>query len=599
MHAILQQYVQDLSTQFEINAEESKLFEYFCNYVIASKKYLGRFNPVDITTQEDDASLDGVIFIVDGELIYNVDDAEAAFNTHKTSLPVEIILTQAKSGESFLKSDISNFKVGIEDFLSLEPKLPNGIYNTQAIEILKLIFKNVKKIHNKKPFLTINFCTSGTYNAEREVEATLDIIKRFCIETDYFSKVEVKPLGRKELMDLWISITEKNEAELQLIDYIGIESMPGIPQSYIATVKAKHFIEKIAMDEDGKIKESIFEENIRAFLGDENKVNKKISETITDNEIKSKQFPVLNNGVTIISPELSIQPNTKVINLTNYQIINGCQTTNTLHHHYNEINDDVRLIVKFIESQDTDVASRIIEATNSQSAIEGEAFLALKEKARMVQKFFDLKRKDDTLESLYFERRENEYRGYEIQSTRIYDIKELARCFISVFKANPHNAARYVKKILNQKPTGQKVADQQAADQQLSEKNEDVIFSPSDNECAYFASVYICYKYNTMINGRRENAQRYNKYRWHIAMLYPWVVHGKVEKIELNSKKINSYCDKIIKTFENDVYIANFSKCHDIIDAVVNESNGDVTDDQLKRSRFTSALIEKTRNSLG
>ncbi|WP_312467305.1 AIPR family protein [Pseudescherichia sp.] len=599
MHAILKQYVQDLSTQFEIEAEESKLFEYFCNYVITSKKYLGRFNPIDITTQEDDASLDGVIFIVDGELIYNIDDAEAAFDTHKTSLPVEIILTQAKSGENFFKSDISNFKVGIEDFLSLDPKLPNGIYNTQAIEILKLIFKNVKKIHNKKPSLTINFCTSGTYNTEREVKATLDIIERFCIETDYFSKVEVKPLGRKELMDLWISITEKNEAELQLIDYIGIESMPDIPQSYIATVKAKHFIEKIAMDEDGKIKESVFEENIRAYLGGENKVNKKISETITDSKIKSKQFPVLNNGVTIISPELSIQPNTKVITLTNYQIINGCQTTNTLHHHYNEINDDVRLIVKFIESQDTDVASRIIEATNSQSAIEGEAFLALKEKARMVQKFFDLKRKDDKLESLYFERRENEYRGHEIQSTRIYDIKELARCFISVFKANPHNAARYVKKILNQKPTDQKVSDQQAAEQQASDKNEDVIFSPLDNECAYFASVYICYKYNTMINGRRENAQKYNKYRWHIAMLYPWVVHGKVEKIELNSKKINIYCDKIIKSFENDAYISNFSKCHEIIDAVVKESNGDVTDDQLKRSRFTSALIEKTRKSLG
>ncbi|MFJ5453152.1 AIPR family protein [Pectobacterium jejuense] len=599
MHAVLQQYVQDLSTQFEIEAEESKLFEYFCNYVIASKKYLGRFNPVDITTQEDDASLDGVIFIVDGELIYNVDDAEAAFNTYKTSLPVEIILTQAKSGESFLKTDISNFKLGIEDFLSLDPKLPNGIYNTQAIEILKLIFKNVKKIHNKKPSLTINFCTSGTYNAEKEIEATFDIIKRFCIGTDYFSKVEVKPLGRKELMDLWISITEKNEAELQLIDYIGIESMPGIPQSYIATVKAKHFIEKIAMDEDGKIKESVFEENIRAFLGDENKVNKKISGTILDTEIKSKQFPVLNNGVTIISPELSIQPNTKVINLTNYQIINGCQTTNTLHHHYNEINDDVRLIVKFIESQDTDVASRIIEATNSQSAIEGEAFLALKEKARMVQKFFDLKRKDDKLESLYFERRENEYRGHEIQSTRIYDIKELARCFISVFKANPHNAARYVKKVLNQKASGQKVPDQQAADQQASDKNEDVIFNPSDNECAYFTSVYICYKYNTMINGRRENAQRYNKYRWHIAMLYPWVVHGKVEKVELNSRRINTYCDKVIKSFENDAYIANFSKCHEIIDTVVNESNGDVTDDQLKRSRFTSALIDKTRSLLG
>ncbi|EFB1508030.1 abortive phage infection protein, partial [Escherichia coli] len=146
MHAILKQYVEDLSNQFAIEEDEPKLFEYFCNYVIASKKYLGRFSPIDITTQEDDASLDGIIFLIDGELITTVDDAEAIFKTHKTSLPVELILTQIKSGEAFVKSDIANFKIGLDDFLSLKPKLPNGIYNTQAIEILKVIFANVKKI---------------------------------------------------------------------------------------------------------------------------------------------------------------------------------------------------------------------------------------------------------------------------------------------------------------------------------------------------------------------------------------------------------------------------------------------------------------------
>ncbi|EFT2899154.1 AIPR family protein, partial [Escherichia coli] len=474
MHAILKQYVEDLSNQFAIEEDESKLFEYFCNYVIASKKYLGRFSPIDITTQEDDASLDGIIFLIDGELITTVDDAEAIFKTHKTSLPVELILTQIKSGEAFVKSDIANFKIGLDDFLSLKPKLPNGIYNTQAIEILKVIFANVKKIKNKKPSLTVHYCTSGTYVEEREIKATFDIIKKSCFDTDFFDSVDVRPLGRKELMDMWISITEKNEAELQLIDYIGIEAMPGIPQSYIAIVKAKHFIEKLAKDSDGKIKESIFEENIRAFLGSDNNVNNKISSTLEDKKIKAKQFPVLNNGVTIITPELSIQPNTKVINLTNYQIINGCQTTNTLFHHYDNLNDDVEIVVKFIESQDADVASSIIEATNSQSAIEGAAFFALREKAKMVQKYFDLQRKDPKLESIYFERRENEYRPYDIQSTRIYDIKELARCFISVFKRNPHNAARYVKKVLSE--------------------SDNIIFGEADNECAYYTAAYICYK---------------------------------------------------------------------------------------------------------
>lgn len=51
---------------------------------------------MDITTQEDDASLDGIAIIIDGELIISVDDAMTAFDTYKTSLPVDIIITQAK-----------------------------------------------------------------------------------------------------------------------------------------------------------------------------------------------------------------------------------------------------------------------------------------------------------------------------------------------------------------------------------------------------------------------------------------------------------------------------------------------------------------------
>lgn len=151
--------------------------------------------------------------------------------------------------------------------------------------------------------------------------------------------------------------------------------------------------------------------------------------------------------MTIIAPEIAIQSNTKVMHLTNYQIINGCQTTNTLYEHYADLNDNVELVVKFIESQDTDVAIEIVTATNNQSAVENEAFYALREKARLIQKFFDIQRNDEAKEKLFFERRENEYRNKSIQTTKIYDIKELARCFISVFKLRPHDASRYVKSI--------------------------------------------------------------------------------------------------------------------------------------------------------
>ena len=146
MHPILSQYLDDLSTMFEINTKnESELFEYFCNYVITSRSFLGRFDPRDITTQDDDASIDGISFIIDGELILSLDDAKEAFETHKNSLPVEIIITQVKSGEQFKKENISNFKLGIDDFLSIEQNLPNGKYNSDSIKILNTIVSNVKK----------------------------------------------------------------------------------------------------------------------------------------------------------------------------------------------------------------------------------------------------------------------------------------------------------------------------------------------------------------------------------------------------------------------------------------------------------------------
>ncbi|EPH0348855.1 AIPR family protein, partial [Raoultella ornithinolytica] len=525
--------------------EESKLFEYFCNYVITSKYFLGRFNPIDITTQEDDASLDGISIIIDGELIISVDDATAAFETYKTSLPVDIIITQVKSGESFLKDDISNFNLGLQDFLSLEPKLPNGIYNGQAIEIIKIIVANVKKIKNKMPNLKVFFCTSGVYNKEREIVASFKVLERTCENADIFNDIEVFPMGRKELMKLWSSISDKNEASLQLIDYIGINEMPGIPQAYISIVKAKEFLEKIAMDDEGNIREEVFDENVRAFLGGDNPVNKDIAKTLHSE--KSKQFAVLNNGVTIIAPEIAIQSNTKVMHLTNYQIINGCQTTNTLYEHYADLNDSVELVVKFIESQNTDVAIEIVTATNNQSAVENESFYALREKARLIQKFFDIQRNDEVKEKLFFERRENEYRNKSIQTTKIYDIKELTRCFISVFKMRPHDASRYVKKVLN---------------------TSDIVFDDRDNECAYHCAAYICYKFNTLINGRKNEAQKYNRLRWHVAMLYPWVVNGKIDTPDSSSKKISKYCDNILKTLLNEEYIEHFKTCQKIIDSI-------------------------------
>lgn len=568
MHIILQNHVEEIARDFEHHdLQASKKFERFCNYCVVSKFFFGRFSPAVVTSEEDDASIDGLAIVVDGDLITTVDDAIAVFKTHKTSLAVDIIFAQVKSGEQFRKEEIANFKLGLEDFLSLAPKLPNGKFNLNAIEILKVVLANLKKVKNRRPNCHVYYCTSGVYNAEREIQASFDIIERFLVGTEFFKTVTVTPSGRSELIRLYAQLSEKNEAKLQLIDYFGMPAMPGIPQSYVAIVNARSFVEALIEDSDGNLRESVFEENVRSFLGNKNDVNSAIQETLKSSEKKSL-FSVLNNGITIVAPELTLTPNTKELHLTNYQIINGCQTSSTLQENKLLLTESVNVVVKVIESPENDASSDIIAATNSQSDIPKEAFFGLRSKAKLVHKYFKAQNAVVSAENfVYFERRQGEYKHSGFQSTRIFDVREVARCYAAMFLDIPHNAARYVATIFS--------------------ASGDNLFREEDHESYYYVACLALYKYQTLINGRKSNAQNYIKFRWHIIQLFKWMCTGSIETPPPNSKKAQAYATKLIDALnsESRFYIKTFERCQTIVDKV-----GFPTDDELKRRKFTQEL---------
>ena len=577
MHIILKNHVEDLARDFEYEGlPSSKQFERFCNYCVVSKSFFGRFSPAVVTTDEDDASLDGLAIVVDGDLITTADDATEVFKTHKTSLLVEVIFTQVKSGEQFRKEEIANFKLGIEDFLSLAPKLPNGKFNLEAIQILKIVLANLKKVRNRRPNCQVYYCTSGVYTSEREIQASFDIVDRYLKSTEFFNSVAVTPLGRSELIRFYAQLSEKNEAKLQLIDYFGMPAMPGIPQSYVAIVNARKFVEALLEGSDGNLRESVFEENIRSFLGNKNDVNAAIQETLKNTDKKSL-FSVLNNGITIVAPELTLTPNTKEIHLTNYQIINGCQTSSTLHENKLLLSESVNVVAKFIESPENDASSDIIAATNSQSDIPKEAFFGLRSKAKLVQKYFNAQNAVVSSENqVHFERRQGEYKHAGYQSTRIFDVREVARCYAAMFLDIPHNAARYVATIFS--------------------ASGDNLFREDDHESSYYAACLALYKYQTLINGRKINAHNYIKVRWHIIQLFKWLCVGSMDTPQPNSKKADGYAVKLIEALNSDgrTYIKTFERCQRIVDEV-----GFPTDDEIKRGKFGQEAMAATKALLG
>ena len=80
---------------------------------------------------------------------------------------------------------------------------------------------------------------------------------------------------------------------------------------------------------------SLFEENIREYLGSTGPVNKKIVATLKDHTDRSNFF-FYNNGITMIVSDMTSEstltnPERRVFDVINPQIVNGCQTVSTIY----------------------------------------------------------------------------------------------------------------------------------------------------------------------------------------------------------------------------------------------------------------------------
>lgn len=153
----------------------------------------------------------------------------------------------------------------------------------------------------------------------------------------------------------------------------------------------------------------IFDKNIREFLG-KTGVNKKIYETLLDKEDR-KNFFYYNNGVTIVCDKMG-----KIINqasdynmnayfeISNPQIVNGCQTVNSIYEALKNVDPselqkefkDTFVMLKILEinreDSTEDILYRdIVKYNNSQNAIDEKTFVANTDAFVRLQKEFENK----------------------------------------------------------------------------------------------------------------------------------------------------------------------------------------------------------------
>ena len=145
------------------------------------------------------------------------------------------------------------------------------------------------------------------------------------------------------------------------------------------TVPVKQIIDVFALHSY-----KIFQLNPRGPLG--NKVNTSIKNTLLD-EIKRRQFHLLNNGITAICDSWRLNNNQLFVQ--GFQIINGCQTTVTLWDARAVVQNDpnVLITVKLTECP-SHFAPTIAETTNRQTALRAEDFISNEEVQSKLQREF-------------------------------------------------------------------------------------------------------------------------------------------------------------------------------------------------------------------
>ncbi len=138
----------------------------------------------------------------------------------------------------------------------------------------------------------------------------------------------------------------------------------------------------------------LFEENIRQYLGTSKfKANREMNKTLSGDD--AVLFPFLNNGITIITEQITVPKNAQDgkynLPVVNPQIVNGLQTSRVLYEIFKngpERLKGVYVNIRVYESKDTNLIEKITDATNTQTPITNKDKISNKDFNSWTKTFF-------------------------------------------------------------------------------------------------------------------------------------------------------------------------------------------------------------------
>lgn len=552
--------LQDISSQ-----GIEKDFELFANYCAFSKEYNRTFDARTVTIGAgSDTGIDGIGIIVNG---YLVDDTEEVSDLLEQNGYIEVtyIFVQAKTSSSFDSKEIGAFCFGVKDFFSENPGLIRNDDITKFAEISDFVLNHAANF-KEDPKCRMYYVTTGRWNDDPNHLAIINATKNDLETYNIFEEIDFYPVGATELSKLYRQTKNPNAAEFIFSEKVTLPETKGINEAYYGIVPFSEF-RKILIDENDNIR-SIFDDNVRDFQGAENPVNSKISSTLESEN--SERFVVFNNGVTVVANSLKTSGNKFII--SDFQIVNGCQTSNVLYQNRNNKNiQSLYVPFRLIVTDDDSVKSQVTLATNSQTAIKTEQLAVLSDFQRNLELYYAATEGDG---KLYYERRAKQYSNDSaVVKNRIITVANQIKSFSATFLQNPHLVTSFFGSI------AKKLGSQGST-----------IFKEDHSYAPYYLSGLAFYKIDSLFRSGSIDG-RYRKVKFHLLMVFRLLAEDE-EVPPLNSpKKMEKYCGSIIQKLL-DPQICNdlFKRATEILD----ESEMDLSDKQhFKQAIMVDKVLDK------
>lgn len=349
-----------------------------------------------------------------------------------------------------------------------------------------------------------------------------------CKKTDVFFQ-KIYCFNEEKLLRVAQSNDNEYKAILSYTDGFPFPKENDEGQTYVVLCEAYKLIE-ILKNEDGLIRANIFDANVRAYQGDTD-VNKEMVMTLQE---FPRNFVLFNNGITIVCNKLT--PSGKTLEVNNPQVVNGCQTCNSIYKAYKQGTDlsKVKVIVKVIETMGGTVTQGIVRGTNRQNIVYEEAFETIRQFHKDLEEFIHVMDVNG-FHKVFYERRSKQYNSDpQIKPYQKINFRMLIQSTVAMYMNKLEISYRHESKLITD--------------------YKDILFVEGQSFYPYYVAALLSSNLDYIMKKNRSLKDLKN-YKMHILFMIQELNMGESPSISDN-KSIDEYCKKFLNILEK----TNFEK---------------------------------------